>query len=149
MKLGEIAASVGKGLFAGVTGTDAMTVSSTLEMKIRDRQASNAPAEAAGKVLGVEPTGDSEQARFSNLVHWGYGTLWGTVRGLIDAAGLEGKEAAAAHFLAVWGSEQVMLPALGVAPPFWQWGAKEVAIDAFHHLVYVGATGVAYAALDR
>jgi len=115
MKLGEIAASVGKGLFAGVTGTDAMTVSSTLEMKIRDRQASDAPAEAAGKVLG-----DSEQARFSNLVHWGYGTLWGTVRGLIDAAGLKGKEAAAAHFLAVWGSEQVMLPALGVAPPFWQ-----------------------------
>jgi hypothetical protein len=149
MKLGEIAASVGKGLFAGVAGTAAMTVSSTLEMKIRDRQASNAPAEAAGKVLGVEPTGESEQARFSNLVHWGYGTSWGTVRGLIDAAGLEGKEAAAAHFLAVWGSEQVMLPALGVAPPFWQWGAKEVAIDAFHHLVYVGATGVAYAALDR
>ena len=144
MKLGEIAASVGKGHFAGVTGTAAMTVSSTLEMKIRDRQASDAPAEAAGKVLG-----DSEQARFSNLVHWGYGTLWGTVRGLIDAAGLKGKEAAAAHFLAVWGSEQVMLPALGVAPPFWQWGAKEVAIDAFHHLVYVGATGVAYAALDR
>jgi hypothetical protein len=149
MKLGEIAASVGKGLFAGVAGTAAMTVSSTLEMKIRDRQASNAPAEAAGKVLGVEPTGESEQARFSNLVHWGYGTSWGTVRGLIDAAGLEGKEAAAAHFLAVWGSEQVMLPALGVAPPFWQWGAKEVAIDAFHHLVYAGATGVAYAALDR
>ena len=144
MKLGEIAASVGKGLFAGVAGTAAMTVSSTLEMKIRDRQASDAPAEAAGKVLG-----DSEQARFSNLVHWGYGTLWGTVRGLIDAAGLKGKEAAAAHFLAVWGSEQVMLPALGAATPLWQWGAKEVAIDAFHHLVYAGATGVAYAALDR
>ena len=149
MKLGEIAASVGKGLFAGVAGTAAMTVSSTLEMKIRDRQASNTPAKAAGKVLGVEPTGESEQARFSNLVHWGYGTSWGAVRGLIDAAGLEGKEAAAAHFLAVWGSEQVMLPALGVAPPFWQWGAKEVAIDAFHHLVYAGATGVAYVALDR
>ena len=149
MKLGEIAASVGKGLFAGVAGTAAMTVSSTLEMKIRDRQASNTPAKAAGKVLGVEPTGESEQARFSNLVHWGYGTSWGAVRGLIDAAGLEGKEAAAAHFLALWGSEQVMLPALGVAPPFWQWGAKEVAIDAFHHLVYAGATGVAYVALDR
>ena len=42
-----------------------------------------------------------------------------------------------------------MLPALGVAPPFWTWGAKEVGIDAFHHLVYAGATGVAYALLDR
>lgn len=149
MKLGEVAASVGKGLFAGVAGTAAMTVSSTLEMKIRGRQGSSAPAEAASKVLGVEPTGEAEQARFSNPVHWGYGTSWGTVRGLIGAYGLEGKEATAAHFLAVWGTEQAMLPTLGVAPPFWQWGAKEVAIDAFHHLVYASATGVAYAALDR
>jgi hypothetical protein len=83
------------------------------------------------------------------LALWGYGTSWGAVRGLIGAAGLEGKEATVTHFLAVWGSEQVMLPALGVAPPFWQWGAKEVAIDAFHHLVYAGASGIAYAALDR
>jgi hypothetical protein len=83
------------------------------------------------------------------LALWGYGTSWGAVRGLIGAAGLEGKEAPVTHFLAVWGSEQVMLPALGVAPPFWQWGAKEVAIDAFHHLVYAGASGIAYAALDR
>jgi len=149
MNLGDVAASVGKGLFAGLAGTVAMTVSSTLEMKIRSRQGSSAPAEAAAKVLGVEPTGEAEEARFSNLVHWGYGTSWGPVRGLIGAAGLKGPRATATHFLAVWGTEQVMLPSLGVAPPFWQWGAKEVAIDAFHHLVYAGATGVAYAVLDR
>jgi hypothetical protein len=101
------------------------------------------------KSWGVEPTGEAEQARFSNLVHWGYGTSWGAVRGLIGATSLEGPKATAAHFLAVWGSEQVMLPALGVVPPFWQWGAKEVAIDAFHHLAYAGATGVAYATLDH
>ena len=149
MKLEEVAANVGKGLFAGVAGTVAMAVSSTLEMKIRGRQGSSAPAEAAGKVLGVEPTGEAEEARFSNLVHWGYGTSWGAVRGLVDAAGLEGPKATAAHFLAVWGTEQIMLPALSVAPPFWQWGAKEVAIDTFHHLVYAGATSVACAALNR
>jgi hypothetical protein len=60
---------VGKGLFAGIMGTAAMTVSSKLEMKIRDRPGSSAPAEAAGKVLGVEPKGEAEQARFSNMVH--------------------------------------------------------------------------------
>jgi len=149
MKLGDVAADVGKGLFAGVVGTVAMTISSTLEMKIRGRQGSSAPAEAASKVLGVEPTGDEGEARFSNIVHWGYGTTWGAARGLIGAAGLEGPGAAAAHFGAVWGTEQVMLPALGVAPPLWRWGAKEVAIDALHHLVYAGATSVAYTALDR
>jgi hypothetical protein len=120
MKLGDVAASVGEGHFASVVGTAAMTVSSTLEMKIRGRQASSALAQAAGKVLGVEPTGEAEQARFSNLVHWGYGTSWGAVRGLIGASGLEGKEATTAFFGAVWGTEQGMLPTLGVAPPFWQ-----------------------------
>ena len=149
MKLGDVAAAVGKGLFAGVAGTVAMTASSTIEMKLRGRPASSAPATAAAKVLGVEPKGQSEEARFAIIVHWGYGTSWGAVRGLIGAAGLRGLRANAAHLGAVWGTEQAMLPALGVAPPFWEWGAKEVAIDAFHHLVYAGATGAAYALLDR
>ena len=149
MKLGGVAAAVGKGLFAGVAGTVAMTASSTIEMKLRGRPASSAPATAAAKVLGVEPKGQSEEARFASMVHWGYGTSWGAVRGLIGAAGLRGLRANAAHLGVVWGTEQAMLPALGVAPPFWEWGAKEVAIDAFHHLVYAGATGAAYALLDR
>ena len=149
MKLGDVAAAVGKGLFAGVAGTVAMTASSTIEMKLRGRPASSAPATAAAKVLGVEHKGQGEEARFSSIVHWGYGTSWGAVRGLIGAAGLRGLRANAAHLGAVWGTEQAMLPALGVAPPFWEWGAKEVAIDAFHHLVYAGATGAAYALLDR
>lgn len=149
MKLGEVAASVGKGLFAGVAGTAAMTVSSTLEIKIRGRQGSSVPAQATGKVLGVEPTREAEQARFSNLVHWGYGTSWGAVRGANrrGRSRRKGGHSGAPHDRV--GREQVMLPALGVAPPFWQWGAKEVAIDAFHHLVYAGATGVAYAVLNR
>lgn len=149
MRVGTLASSVGKGLFAGAVGTAAMTVSSTLEMKARGRAASTAPADAAGKVLGVEPKDEAGEARFSTIVHWGYGTGWGAVRGVIGAAGLGGPAATAAHLGAVWGSEQVMLPALGVAPPFWTWGAKEVGIDAFHHLVYAAATGAAYSLLDR
>ena len=149
MNVGTLAGAVGKGLFAGAAGTAAMTVSSTLEMKIRGRAASTAPATAAAKVLGVEPTGEKEKERFSNVVHWGYGTGWGAARGVLGALGLSGTGAAAAHFGAVWGSEQVMLPSLGVAQPFWTWGTKEVAIDAFHHTVYVAATSAAYKILDR
>ena len=149
MKLGSVAAAFGKGIFAGVAGTAAMTLSSTIEMKVRGRPASSTPALAAAKVLGVEPVDEEATARFSNLVHWGYVTAWGGVRGLLAAAGLSGPAATAAHVGAVWGSEQVMLPALGVTPPLTEWGAKEVAIDAVHHLVYAGATGVAYSLLDR
>jgi hypothetical protein len=148
-KLGDVAAAVGKGLFAGAAGTVAMTVSSTIEMKLRGRPPSSAPARAAAKLLGVKPVDKRAEARFSNIVHWGYGTAWGGVRGLLAAAGLSGPAATAAHLAAVWGTEQVMLPALDVAPPLTEWGTKEVAIDAFHHLVYVGATGVAYSLLDQ
>ena len=56
---------------------------------------------------------------------------------------------AVAHYGAVWGSELVMLPALEVAPPLKEWERTELAIDAWHHLVYATATSIAYAALDR
>ena len=149
VKLGDVAAAFGKGIFAGVAGTAVMTLSSTIEMKLRGRLASSAPAQAATKVLGVQPIEEESEARFSNLVHWGYGSAWGGARGFLGAAGLSGPVATAAHLGAVWGSEQVMLPVLGVTPPLTEWGAKELAIDALHHLVYAGATGVAYSLLDR
>lgn len=148
MALGEIAAAVGRGLFAGAAGTAAMTVSSTLEAKIRDRGSSSAPADAAGKVLGVQPRDEAGEARFSNIVHWGYGTSWGAVRGLLHAGGVDGIAATALHFGAVWGGAQVMLPALDVAPPPWESPKQEVAIDAFHHAVYAMATGFAFAMLQ-
>jgi len=149
MGLGDTAAAVGKGLFAGAAGTAAMTVSSTLEAKLRDRGSSSAPADAAGKVLGVQPRDEAGEARFSNIVHWSYGTSWGAVRGLLHAAGVDGSAATALHFSAVWGGAQVMLPALDVAPPAWETPVQEVAIDALHHAVYAIATGVAFAALQR
>jgi hypothetical protein len=147
--LGNVAAAVGRGLFAGVVGTAAMTLSSTLEMKLRGREASSAPADAAAKVLGVEPKGEAAKARFATMVHWAYGTGWGAVRGVVAALGLGGPVAGVAHLGMVWGSELVMLPALEVAPPLKEWGVKELAIDAFHHSVYVIATSVAFTVLSR
>ncbi|MBA2529887.1 MAG: hypothetical protein H0V19_08005 [Euzebyales bacterium] len=149
MTLGQIGAALGKGLLAGVAGTVAMTLSSTVEAKTRHRGASTAPADAAAKVLGVEPHGEQGKKRFGAIVHWGYGTGWGAVRGLIEAAGLSGVPATAAHFGSVWGAEQVMLPSLGVAPPLWDTEPVEVAIDAFHHGVYALATALAFGHLNR
>ena len=149
MKLKDVAEAVGKGLFAGAAGTAAMTVSSTLEARLRGRGASTTPAQAAAKVLGVEPKDEASRIRFNNIVHWGYGIGWGSVRGLLAAAGLSGPAATAAHFGLVWGSEQVILPALKVAPPITEWGVEEIAIDTLHHVVYVTGTGIAYSLLDR
>jgi hypothetical protein len=52
-----------------------MTVSSTLEMTLSGRGASQTPVEAA-------------EARFSNLVHWGY--RLGRCAGFMASAGLPG-----------------------------------------------------------
>lgn len=147
-RVGEVASAVGRGLFAGLVGTAAMTVSSTLEMKLRGREGSTAPADAAGKVLGIQPRDPEGQARFSNFVHWSYGTSWGAIRGLIGTAGMSGPTAAGAHFAAIWPAAMVMLPAVGVAPLPWKWGATELGVDAMHHLVYVTATSMVYAAID-
>jgi hypothetical protein len=141
-----LAQRVARGLLAGAIGTAAMTVSSTIEQKLRGREASTAPADAAMKVLGIEGfCDDGAKSRFSNAVHWAYGTAWGVPRALLDAAGVDPAAATAAHGAALCGSEQIMLPALGVAPPLWEWGVAEIAIDALHHAVYTVATGVAYA----
>jgi len=145
----RVARAIGKGVVAGVVGTAAMTVSSTIEAKLRGRAFSDAPARATAKVLGIKEFEDARaKARFSDLSHWGYGTSWGIVRALLREFGVSAKAATPAHFAAIWGSAAVMLPLLEIAPPFVFWGAEEVAIDLFHHAVYATATGAAYEVLD-
>src|SRR5947199_3176934 len=69
--------TIAKGLLAGFCGTAAMTLSATLEEKLRGREPSTAPADAAAKVLGIRAfESDAAKSRFSNAVHWSYGTAW-------------------------------------------------------------------------
>jgi len=150
IKIKSVAEAAGKGLAAGMIGTAAMTVSSTLEAKLRGRQFSTAPAKAATRALGIEMFDDADAyARFSTLVHWGYGTGWGVVRGLLRTVGVSPKLATPAHFAALWGSALYTLPKYDVAPPITEWEGEDIAIDVFHHLVYLTATAVAYELLDR
>ncbi len=140
-----LAEAIGKGLVAGFAGTAAMTISSTLEARLRGRSASSAPARATAKMLGIKDFEDDiAKARFNDLSHWGYGTGWGVVRGLLAATGMSPRAATAAHGAAIYGAAQVTLPALDIAPPAVFWRKEEIAIDAFHHAVYAAASGVAY-----
>jgi hypothetical protein len=144
-----LATAIGKGLLAGFAGTAAMTVSSTIEARLRGRVPSSAPARVTAKVLGIAAFEDGvAEARFNDLSHWGFGTSWGVVRGLLGATGLSPAAATAVHGAAVYGNSQVMLPALEIAPPSVFWAKEEIAIDAFHHAVYALATGIAYELID-
>jgi hypothetical protein len=144
-----VAGAIGKGLLAGFAGTAAMTVSSTLEARLRHRAPSSAPARATAKMLGIKEFEDRiAEARFNDLSHWGYGTGWGVLRGLLGATGMPAKAATTLHGAAIYGAAQVTLPALEIAPPSVFWSKEEIAIDAFHHAVYATATGLAYQLID-
>jgi hypothetical protein len=144
-----LAGAIGKGLLAGFAGTAAMTLSSTLEARLRGRAPSSAPARATTKMLGIkEFEDDHAEARWNDLSHWGYGTSWGVLRGLLGATRMESRAATAAHGAAIYGTAQVTLPALEVVPPVVFWPKEEIAIDAFHHAVYAAATGLAYELID-
>lgn len=151
---GKVSAKIGKGLLAGLAGTAAITASQIVLMKVTGKGPSDSPAKAAEKVLHIEPSGEGEtkkknKKKLTNLVHWFYGTAWGTARGLLGSAGIKGIPATVLQFGAVWGTAMIMLPALKVAPPVKKWGFAEIAKDAFHHAVYAAAAGLVFDRLNR
>ena len=134
---------------AGAVGTAAITVSQMVEMRMTGREASSSAADAAGKVLGVQPRDSAGQARFGTIVHWLYGTSWGALQGTLGGIGLRAPVAGAGTFAGVWGSEQVMLPALIDSEPITEQQPKAIAIDVMHHVVYATATAATFAWLSR
>jgi hypothetical protein len=141
----RIVNTIGKGLLAGLVGTAAMTAAKTIEMKLFRRPARMAPTQAAEKLLSMEMSKNGKGAsHVTNPVYWGYGTIWGIARPLLRTIGLSPGASTAAHLATVWSSEQVLLPALSVAPPSVVLGRKEIAFDAWNHLVYATAAGLAY-----
>jgi hypothetical protein len=135
-----------RGLLSAFFGAAVMTLSSTTEMYLRGRPPSETPGEAGNKLLalfGADPLKGTGLSLLSTWVHWIYSTAWGLVFwALLDPAlgGLDLAAAGSLFFLLVWGGALVGLPITGLAPPFWKWGAREVAIDAWHHVMYVVGT---------
>jgi hypothetical protein len=171
--LSKAGGAIGRGLIAGMAGTVAITLSQMIEMKITGRGSSDAPMTIAGKVMGVEPKGkaalevekqkddadqkedtleekvEANKGKFSQIIHFTYGTSWGICRGVLDLLGLRGASACLIHFGAIWGAEQIMLPAAGAAEPITKWPAKQIASDVLHHVVYTIAAGAVYDAMPK
>lgn len=146
--IGKIASEIGKGLMAGAAGTLAITLSQMIEMKITKRKPSEAPGEAAEKVLDVKPATEEDKQKFSKEVHWAYGTTWGIPRSIMGLLGLKGLTATALHFATVYTSALMVPTSLKVAPPLKEWSIKEFAVDALHHAVYAVVAGLVYDALN-
>jgi hypothetical protein len=148
MRLGELAEATGKGFFAGVAGTAAISASMAVEAKLRNKELGPVQAEAVEKVAGVAPKGEEEKERLANLVHWQYGAAWGALRGVISLLPLSPPTATAVHFGLVWGAAGTLLPTLKLAPPPTKQPPAEVALNTLHHLLYAAVTSAAFEFLD-
>jgi hypothetical protein len=146
----RIAHGIGAGLIAGLAGTAAMTASAALDARLLRRHVPSPAPAVAKSALGIEQfaTGRDE-ARFDDLAHWGAGAGWGVLHGLLRSVGLGPRLATGAHYAAVAGGALVVLPAHDIVPPVFLRTRADAALEAFHQLVYAGATGLVFELLAR
>ena len=148
MSLNESLGALSRGMFAGLVGTIAMTLSERVEMAVSGREGSQVPGQVGAHLLpGKDPDVPSDVERLNEPVHWAHGIGMGALRGVLGLAGLRGPEATAAHFALLWGGDAALYRGLGVADAPWRWGADELASDMLHKGVYAVVTGVVYDAL--
>lgn len=161
-------AAVGRGLLAGVAGTAAMTAWQELAARLQSSEGASegsgdpsrdpwedAPAPArvaklAGEgILHIDVPAD-KIGFLTNAMHWSTGIGWGAVYGLV--AGDRGRSTVRdglAFGTFVWLSSYAQLVPLGIYEPPWKYPPRVEALDLSYHLVYGGATAIAFAALSR
>lgn len=148
MLLGKFGSAIGKGLVAGVAGTAAISISQLIERKITNKPTNFAPGDAASFALGIEASKMENRKRFSNEVHWTYGTLWGTARGFASLFGLRGLPASSLHFAAIFYTALTVEPDFEVAPPINEWSKGSIATFGLHHLIYAAVAGMVFDAIN-
>ena len=73
----------------------------------------------------------------NNVMHWGYGIVWGTVFATVAGSTSRSRLLSGPVFGAVvWASSYVTLPIAGLYKPIWAYSAKELAPDLVAHLSY-------------
>lgn len=139
-----MAASIGRGILAGIAGTGVMTAfQKFVEMPATGREDSYAPAMFAEKVLPVQPTSEQDRYRLNYLTHFGLGMMWGAAYGVAARAGLRGKPAVTAVFATVYMGDVLLNTALGLYQPT-SWSRQDWVVDIVDKFVQAAATGAIY-----
>jgi hypothetical protein len=155
--------SAGLGLAAGVIGTAAMTLWQELSAKLlaSDDESSSsgnedpweqapAPAQVARKaarLVGVDPSPDRIPL-LTNAMHWGYGTMWGAVYGLVARARRPFPLSGPVFGAGVWAMSYVQLVPMGIYEPPWTYSPQQLALDLSYHLAYGGGAELGYRIAD-
>ncbi|WP_199279263.1 hypothetical protein [Arthrobacter sp. CAN_A2] len=136
--------SLARGIAAGVAGTVVMTAfQQFVEMPLTGREASNAPANLAEKLLPIHADSDKERERLNWITHFALGTLWGSAYATTARTGLRGPKAVQVVFGTVYTSEVLLNTALGLYKPS-TWSGRDWTIDIINKYVQATATGLLY-----
>jgi hypothetical protein len=88
--------------------------------------------------------------RISAAAHWCYGSLWGSLYGVLAGSVRSPDPVYGLPFGAtVWASGYAVLPEGGLYKPIWQYDSATLARDLGAHLAYGAATGTAFWLLTR
>ncbi|HEV2062741.1 MAG TPA: hypothetical protein VGR12_07820 [Solirubrobacteraceae bacterium] len=162
--------AIAHGLGAGLCGTALMTLTQELAAKLQSSSESgdqqqdegqpndpweqaSAPAKVARRFIeGVfeREVPPERIPLLTHAMHWGYGTSWGAVYGILEST--SGGRSAKQGLLfgsGVWAMSYVQLVPMGLYEPPWKYPPKEVALDLSYHLAYgLGLVG-GHRMLDR
>jgi hypothetical protein len=142
----RVAATVGRGVLAGLAGTVVMTAFQELvEMPLTGRGASDAPARFAERVTPADPATHQGRRRLTWGTHFALGAVWGAAHGVAAARGLRGQRAVNTVFGGVYLGDVLLNTALGVYDPR-RWSVRDAVVDVVDKYVQAQATG---AVLDR
>ncbi|HUB41209.1 MAG TPA: hypothetical protein VMA72_20390 [Streptosporangiaceae bacterium] len=88
--------------------------------------------------------------RISTAMHWCYGSLWGSLYGVVAGSLRSPVPVYGLPFgAAVWASDYAVLPEAGLYKPIWEYDVLTLARDLGGHLAYGAATGTAFWLLTR
>ena len=158
--------AVARGLAAGAIGTGVMTAVQTLPAKLQDDQAgeeeaspapqdpwqqASAPAKLGRRISeGVleRPVPPERIGLLTNVMHWGYGTGWGAVYGLVQ--GTVGGRPLRHGLLfgtGVWLMAYVQLVPIGLSELPWKYSPKDLGTELGFHLAYGAGVASGYRVL--
>jgi hypothetical protein len=81
----------------------------------------------------------------STVMHWGYGSAWGALYGVLAGSLPKPYPLIGLPFATgVWASGYLVLPEAGLYKPIWEYDAKTLASDLSAHLAYGAGTGTAF-----